>query len=75
MPRYGKLDYPTLTKRGFGLGIGLFLLGAMGEVVDRSMYGTLPAWEATLFFDLEVVGVLLALFAPLVFGIVMPLTE
>lgn len=73
--RYGKLDYAKLTKLGFALGIGLFLTGAVGETAGHAIYGTLPAWENTLFFDLEAIGVVVALLSPFVFGIALPLTE
>lgn len=75
MGRYGQIDYPTVTKRAFALGVGLFLLGALGEIVGHALFGTLPAWENTLLFDAEILGILIALLSPIVFGIVMPLTE
>ena len=75
MGRYGRLDYPGLAKAGFLLGVGLFALGAGGEWAIHAAGVGLPAWEDALFFDLEVLGVLVSLFAPLLFGVVMPLTE
>jgi hypothetical protein len=75
MGRYGDIDYPTVTRRAFLLGVSLFLIGALGEVVGHALFGTLPGWEETLLFEAEVVGVLLALIAPIVFGLIMPLTE
>lgn len=75
MGRYGNLDYPRLAKFGFLLGVGLVAAGAGGEVIGHAVYGSLPAWENTLFTDMEILGVLLGLFSPLLFGIVMPLTE
>ena len=69
------LDYPTLTKRGFLLGLGLFVVGGLGEIVLHAAGITVPAWESTLLFDMEVLGVIIGLFAPLVFGIILPLTE
>jgi hypothetical protein len=75
MGRYGDIDYPTVTRRAFVLGVSLFLIGALGEVVGHAMFGTLPGWEETLLFEAEVVGVLLALLAPIVFGLILPLTE
>lgn len=73
--RYGDLDYSRLTKLGFGLGVGLFVVGALGELGLHAAGLTVPAWEQTLLFDAEVVGVALALLSPVVFGIVLPLTE
>jgi hypothetical protein len=75
MGRYGDIDYPTVTRRAFLLGVSLFLIGALGEVVGHALFGTLPGWEETLLFEAEVIGVLLALIAPIVFGLIMPLTE
>lgn len=75
MGRYGDIDYPTVTKRGFLLGVTLFVLGALGEVVGGALFGPLPAWEVALFFDMEVIGVLLFFLTPLVFGVILPLTE
>ena len=75
MGRYGELDYPFLTKLGFFLGVGLLVIGAGGELIGHAYFESLPAWEETLFFDLEIVGILLGLLSPFVFGIFLPLTE
>jgi hypothetical protein len=75
MTRYGNLDYPVLAKRGFLLGLALFAVGALGEVVGHVALGTVPGLVDTLLLDLEVVGVLLGLLSPFVFGILLPLTE
>lgn len=75
MGRYGKLDYPKLTKTGFLLGVALVAIGALGEIVGTALYGTLPGWENMLFTDLEILGILLGLLSPFVFGIFLPLTE
>jgi len=75
MQRYGDLDYATLAKRGFLLGLGLFVLGGFGEIVGHAVPGLLSGTVETVLFDLEVLGVLIGLVAPLVFGIVLPLTE
>ncbi len=68
-------DYPRITKRGFQVGVGLFLVGVLGHVLLPVLFGPLPDWEATLLFDAEVLGILIAFFVPLLFGIVLPLTE
>jgi hypothetical protein len=75
MGRYGNIDYATFAKRGFLLGAGLFVFGALGELGGHALVGTLPSLVNTLLTDMEIVGILLALFSPLVFGIVLPLTE
>ncbi|MFB6091241.1 MAG: hypothetical protein ABEJ97_09305 [Halobellus sp.] len=73
--RYGDIDYPTLTKRSFLLGLGLFAFGALGEFVLASTGLAVPAWEHALLVDAEWLGVVLALASPFVFGILLPLTE
>lgn len=75
MGQYGSLDYPRMTKLGVTLGLGLFAVGAVGNMVLPALLGPLPGWERTLFFDAEAVGVALTLLSPFVFGIALPLTE
>jgi hypothetical protein len=72
---YGDLDYPTLTKRAFALGVALFLIGAIGELTVNRAGLSVPQWEQTLLFDLEILGIAIALISPFVFGILLPLTE
>jgi len=38
MGRYGNIDYPTVTKRAFLLGVSLFLIGVIGEVVGQTFF-------------------------------------
>ncbi len=52
-------DYPRLAKRGFLLGLGLFLVGAGGAIGGTALFGTLPAWSNTLFTDMELLGIVL----------------
>jgi hypothetical protein len=75
MSQTRSLNYPAITKRGFQVGVVLFLVGALGEALLPVLFGPLPNWETTLLFDAEVVGLLLAFFVPLIFGLVLPLTE
>jgi len=75
MGRYGDLQYERLAKRGFLLSLALLAIGAGGELTAAAMHLSLPAWEQTLLFDMEVVGTLGLLLCPLVFGVVLPLTE
>lgn len=75
MGRYGNIDYPVVTKRAFLLGVALFLVGGLGELVGHAVFGTLPGWEETLLLDAEILGVVIALVSPFLFGIVLPLTE
>jgi hypothetical protein len=73
--RYGDIDYPRVTKLGVLAGATLFVLGLLGEVVGSALFGPLPAWEHTLFFDMEAAGIVLVLVVPFVFGVALPLTE
>jgi hypothetical protein len=57
------------------LGATLFVVGLLGEVVGSALFGPLPAWEHTLFFDMEALGVVICLLVPFVFGVALPLTE
>lgn len=75
MGRYGDLDYAFLAKAGFFVGLGLLVIGAGGELIGHAYFEPLPAWEETLFFDLEVLGLLIGFFSPFLFGIFLPLTE
>ncbi|MFB6128685.1 MAG: hypothetical protein ABEJ47_02875 [Halorhabdus sp.] len=69
------IDYASWTRNSFLLGVGLLAIGAVGNLLGPALVGSLPAWEATLLLDLEILGVLIGLIAPLLFGIVLPLTE
>ncbi|MFW5974553.1 MAG: hypothetical protein ACOCPZ_04160 [Natrialbaceae archaeon] len=72
---YAGMDYPTLTKRGLLLGVVLFAIGAVGELGLTAAGITVPDWEQALLFDLEIIGIVIALLSPFVFGILLPLTE
>ena len=75
MVRTNSIDYPTWTKRSFLFGVSLFLVGLIADVVGSTYFGPLPAWEHTLFVDMEFLGIFVALLAPIVFAIVLPLLE
>lgn len=75
MSQTSSLDHARLAKLGFFLGLGLFLVGAGGEIVGQALLNGLPEWEAQLLFDVEVVGLLVGFFSPIVFGIALPLIE
>lgn len=75
MGRYGNIDYPTVTRRSFLLGAALFVVGVVGELVGQTFFAPLPAWEQTLLVTVVGIGILLALLAPIVFGVILPLTE
>jgi len=69
------MDYAAWTKNSFLLGVALLTIGALGHIVGPALVGQLEGWVSTLLLDLEILGVLIGLIAPLVFGIVLPLTE
>ena len=75
MGRYGDLNYESLAKRAFLLGVGLFAIGAGGELLAHALHVTLPAWEETLLYDAEIIGLLVAFVSPWVFAVILPLTE
>jgi hypothetical protein len=75
MDRYSHLDYGFYAKAGFLLGAVLFAIGAGGELLGHTLFGSLPQWERTLLFDLEVFGLLVGFFSPFTFGIVLPLAD
>jgi hypothetical protein len=69
------LDEKWLTKYGFLTGVGMILAGVLGHTVVAAVAGPLPAWEQTLFTDLEALGILTALLSVFVFGVIVPLTR
>ncbi|MFW6436505.1 MAG: hypothetical protein ACOCYZ_02605 [Halococcoides sp.] len=75
MATHSSMSYGRWTRYGFGTGALLFVIGVLGNLAVPAFTGPVPGWVDTLLFDMEVVGVLVALFVPLLFGIVLPLTE
>lgn len=73
--RYGSIDYAAYAEGGFLLGAGLFLFGALGGTIVPALVGSPGPLVTQLFVDAEIVGILLGLLAPLVFGVALPLTE
>ncbi|USZ69532.1 hypothetical protein NGM10_07310 [Halorussus salilacus] len=75
MGRYGDVNYAFWTKYGFAASVAMLALGAGAEFTATAMNVSLPAWEHTLFVDMEILGILGMLLFPFVFGIALPLTE
>ncbi|MFB6096841.1 MAG: hypothetical protein ABEJ74_05590 [Haloferacaceae archaeon] len=73
--RYGNVNFPKLTKRSFLFGLALFVVGAFGQIGLHAVGLSVPGWEQSLLFDAEVIGVIVALLSPFVFGILLPLTD
>lgn len=75
MTQYEDLDYASWAKVGFIVGVAMFSVGVAGELIAHTYVETLPAWEETLLFDLEVLGLAIGFFSPLIFGIALPLAK
>jgi len=75
MGRYGNVDYPTLTKRATICSLALVLGGFLLADGGTALLGTLPGWAMTAAVDAEGLGALGIILCPLVFGVVLPLTE
>lgn len=73
--QYGNIDYSRWARNSFLFGVGLLLTGAAAEFVLVETRWNVPDWVHTLLVDLEAIGVLIALLLPIVFAIVLPLTE
>lgn len=74
MGRYGTIDYPSFVKRGVLVGLALMFVGEFGGYLAEN-YVSVPGWEERLFLLLAGVGLLLFVTSPILFGIVLPLTE
>jgi hypothetical protein len=70
-----RIDYSRWAKTGFLLGLGLLLIGAGGEIFGRMLFGTIPAWEDTMFVWMEGIGLTIGFFSPWVFGVALPLAD
>lgn len=70
----GNLDYADVAKKGFVLGVALFALGAVGEILGHA-YLALPAVAEQVLFGMEVTGIAVGFLVPIIFGAVLPLTE
>ncbi|NHX35210.1 MULTISPECIES: DUF7860 family protein [Halolamina] len=74
MGRYGSIDYSSTVKRGLLLGLVLMAVGETGGYLAEN-YVSVPGWEESLFLATAAVGLLAFVLSPIVFGIVLPLTE
>ncbi|MDY7080841.1 MAG: hypothetical protein SXQ77_00165, partial [Halobacteria archaeon] len=63
-----RIDYAKYAKRGMILGLGMFVLGGIGEVVGRTVFGELPGWENLLLTDMIGLGVSLTFVSFFVVG-------
>ena len=69
------LDHARIAKTGFLVGVGLFAAGAVGEFAGHSLVSSLPETVGSALLAMEVLGVVIGFFAPIVFGAVLPLAE
>ena len=65
----------ALTKYGFLTGVGLLVIGTLGETLLPVFTGPLPDWENVLFTDFMILGIVVAMVSVFVFGIYLPLTR
>ncbi|MFB6121623.1 MAG: hypothetical protein ABEJ68_10955 [Halobacteriaceae archaeon] len=70
-----RLDYGLYAKRGLALGIGLLVVGLLGNALGPVVVGSLPAVEETVLSDLMGLGILVGFASVFGFGILLPLTE
>ncbi|NKE37531.1 hypothetical protein GWG54_17300 [Natronococcus sp. JC468] len=75
MGHHSNLDHAYWAKRGFLFGLGLFLLGASGEILGQMFFSPLPSWEHTLFTLLIGIGIITGFFSPWIFGVALPLID
>lgn len=73
--RYGELDYSTAVRNGVIGGGILLVVGFLGEEAGHLILGDLTGTANTLFTAMEFGGIILAMIAVFIFGIVLPLTE
>jgi hypothetical protein len=69
------LDHAKIAKTGFLAGLGLFVVGAVGELAGHSAASSMSETLESVLLMLEVLGVAVAFFVPVVFGAVLPLAE
>ena len=56
-------------------GLALFVIGVVGELAGHAVLASMPPTAEQGLFAMEVLGVLVGFFVPVVFGAVLPLTE
>jgi hypothetical protein len=73
--RSRNMDYARIAKAGFVGGLALFVIGVVGELAGHAVLASMPPTAEQGLFAMEVLGVLVGFFVPVVFGAVLPLTE
>ena len=69
------MDYARIAKAGFVGGLALFVIGVVGELAGHAVLASMPPTAEQGLFAMEVLGVAVGFFVPVVFGAVLPLTE
>ncbi len=69
------LDHAKIAKAGFLAGLGPFAAGVVGEFAGHSLLSSLPETVESALLTMEVLGVVVGFFVPVVFGAVLPLAE
>ena len=73
--RSRNMDYARTAKAGFVGGLALFVIGVVGELAGHAVLASMPPTAEQGLFAVEVLGVLVGFFVPVVFGTILPLTE
>ncbi|XGI84383.1 hypothetical protein ACEU6E_03805 [Halorutilales archaeon Cl-col2-1] len=68
-----RIDYARTAKLGFVTGVGMFVVGAVGETAGNAVLGGLPDWEDVLLTDMMGLGILLAFVSVFVVGVFLPI--
>lgn len=71
MGRLGGRNHSRFVKSVLLIGAGLLGLGVIGDWVLHASLRHVPAWEQTLIFDLEVLGLILIAASPILLGLVL----
>lgn len=69
------LDHAQIAKIGFFAGVALFAVGAIGGALGSLVPSLLPDAAGQFFLALVGLGIVVALFVPILFGAVLPLIE
>jgi len=73
--RSESFDHARIAKTGFLVGLGLFVVGVVGELAGHAVGGPVPAAAEQLLLGMEIAGVAVGFFVPVVFGAILPLME
>lgn len=69
------MDHARIAKTGFGGGLAMFVIGVVGEVAGYAVPASTPPTAEHGLVAMEVLGVLVDFFVPVVSGADLPPTE